>query len=70
MLSEVNPLDPDISNVEAIALMKMLQKREQYVEQGRAREAHGAGTMIWILWRTLKEQPLMLTNFGEFNGGA
>ena len=67
MLQQVDPLDPEVSNVEAIALMKMLEKREQYVTQGRAREAHGAGTMIWILWRTLKEKPLMLTDFGAFN---
>lgn len=64
MLKDVDPLDPEISNVEAIALFKMLEKREQYVTQGRAREAHGAGTMIYMLWKILKDQPPALTGYG------
>ncbi len=44
---------PHITNQEAVALTLMLDKREQYVEQGRFREAHGAGSMINILWKAL-----------------
>jgi hypothetical protein len=54
MLRQVNPYDDELLPVEQSALIKMLRKREQYVEQGRAGEAHGAGTMIWILWNELK----------------
>ena len=58
MLKRVDAYDPELIPNEARALMEMLHKREQYVMQGRAREAHGAGTMIMILWDCLK---------GEFN---
>ena len=54
MLGRVDPLDPELIPCEARALMEMLHKREQYVMQGRAREAHGAGTMIMIMWDCLK----------------
>jgi hypothetical protein len=46
--------DEELLPLEAQALGMMLAKREAYVEQGRAREAHGLGTGIWILWNTLK----------------
>lgn len=49
--------DPELIPLEAQALGLMLAKREQYVMQGRSREAHGAGTMILILWNTLKGGP-------------
>jgi hypothetical protein len=53
-LRRVDVHDPELIPVEAIALQRMLDKREQYVSQGRTREAHGAGSMISILWDTLK----------------
>jgi hypothetical protein len=65
MLHEVNPLDARLTELEAIALVKLLDKRTYYVDQGRSREAHGLGTAIWILWRTLTHQPLQQTYFGE-----
>lgn len=52
-LAVVNPYSPHISDAESRALSAMLAKRESYVEQGRAREAHGAGTMIMLLWGCL-----------------
>jgi hypothetical protein len=64
MLSEVNPLDARLSELEAIALVKLLEKRAYYVDQGRSREAHGLGTAIWILWRTLTHQSQQPTGFG------
>lgn len=53
MLRQIDLADPTLIPLEREALFKMLEKRERYVEQGRSREAHGAGTMILILWKTL-----------------
>jgi hypothetical protein len=64
MLSEVDPLDPRISEPDARALQLMLEKRENYVAQGRSREAHGLGTGIWILWRTLIQEAAGSTGYG------
>ena len=65
-LHTVDIHDPELLPVERQALALMLDKREQYVDQGRAREAHGAGTMIMILWNTLKGGPHNdITNWGQ-----
>ena len=64
-LEAVNPYSPHISDAESRALSAMLSKRESYVEQGRAREAHGAGMAIWILWSTLIDGRQYVTNWGE-----
>ena len=64
MLREVDIRDPRLSEKDSLALVKMLQKREQYVRQGRAKEAHGLGTGIWILWRTLIDEPEGATGYG------
>ena len=64
MLSQINLLDKRLTELEAISLAKMLEKREQYVSQGRGREAHGAGSAIWIFWATLTEGRQYLTGFG------
>jgi hypothetical protein len=53
MLRQIDLKDSRLTEVESIALSKMIDKREQYVEQGRSREAHGAGMAIWIFWSTL-----------------
>lgn len=55
--SDVDPLDRDLTPTEAIALQQMVAKRELYVQQGRAREAHGAGTMIMMLWSVIHRFP-------------
>ena len=66
MLHKINLQDKRLSELEAVALSKMLQKREDYVRQGRGREAHGLGTGAWILWTTLTEgRTLYETGFGE-----
>jgi hypothetical protein len=65
MLSEVNPFDARISERECMALQLMLQKRESYVSQGRSREAHGMGTAIWILWKTLIHEAAGNTGYGS-----
>lgn len=64
MLREVDIRDPRLTEMEALALAKMLKKREQYVRQGRAKEAHGLGTGIWILWKTLIQEPEGATGYG------
>jgi len=66
MLSHINLQDKRLTELEAVALSKMLQKREQYVHQGRGREAHGSGSAIWILWETLTDGRKYLTGFGDF----
>jgi hypothetical protein len=63
MLSEVDLFDPRISEPDAKALQQMLEKREIYVAQGRNREAHGIGTGIWILWRTLIQESAGSTGY-------
>jgi hypothetical protein len=65
MLDEVNPLDVRLSSEEALALYRMIQKREQYVGQGRSREAHGLGTGIHIMWRTLTGEVPKSTMLGD-----
>lgn len=64
MLRDVNPLDPDLTEGESFALTRMLEKRENYVHRGRFAEAHGAGTMIWILWQALKHRRQRETGYG------
>lgn len=64
MLREVDIRDPRLTEAESLALAKMLQKRELYVRQGRAKEAHGLGTGIWILWKTLIDEPEGGTGYG------
>ena len=64
-LDEVNLQDKRLTELEAIALSKMLQKREQYVHQGRGREAHGIGTGIVIFWRTITDGRDFITNWGQ-----
>lgn len=54
-LVEVNPDDPNLSEMERSALIRMLEKFENYVHRGASKEAHGAGTMILLLWETLTE---------------
>lgn len=53
MLGEIDLQDERLTPELRLALYRMLQKREQYVDQGRAREAHGLGTGIYILWKTI-----------------
>lgn len=67
MLREVNPFNPNLTEQESFALSKMLEKREQYVSMGRAKEAHGLGTGIWILWRSLTNSPQQSTGYGGLN---
>ena len=64
-LDSVNPLSPELTEPESFALTRMLEKREQYVEQGRFDCAHGAGTMIWILWQSLTYGKQQQTGWGE-----
>jgi hypothetical protein len=64
MLREIDIRDERLTEAEAVALVKMLQKRELYVQQGRVKEAHGLGTGIWILWRTLIHESEGTTGYG------
>ena len=50
-LNDVDPKSPHLTKLERETLTAMLAKREKYVFQGRAREAHGAGTAILIFWQ-------------------
>lgn len=65
MLKEVDIFDSDITELESKALWRMLKKREQYVDQGRTGEAHGAGTMIYLLWNTLKGNEVVNTGYQD-----
>jgi len=67
VLSQIDLQDPRITELEAVAMAKILAKREQYVRQGRTEEAHGAGTAVWIFWLTLTEGRQYITNWSDIN---
>lgn len=54
-LNDIDLSDSILTELEVQAFKAMLAKRESYVRQGRAREAHGAGTMIKMLWDSLHD---------------
>ena len=58
MISQVNPHDDELIPLEKIALLAMLSKRNQYLDQGKYLESYGADSMILLLWETLKSDPL------------
>ena len=64
MLSAVDVHDKRLTDLESLALRLMLEKRQEYVRAGRARDAHGLGTGIWILWKTLTLQQPGSTGYG------
>ncbi|OXE34917.1 MAG: hypothetical protein CGW95_17060 [Phenylobacterium zucineum] len=68
VLAQINLQDERITELEAVAMAKILAKREQYVRQGRFEEAHGAGTAVWIMWLTITEGRSYITNWGDING--
>ena len=63
-LADIDLKDKRLTELEAIAIAKMLEKREQYIMQGRAREAHGLGTGILLFWATLVEGRQYITDWG------
>jgi hypothetical protein len=65
MLKQIDLQDERLTELEAVALAKMLAKREQYVEQGRANAAHGAGAAIWIMWSTITDGRKYITGWAE-----
>ena len=67
VLSQINLQDERITELEAVAMAKILAKREQYVKQGRFEEAHGAGTAVWILWLELTNGRKYITNWGNID---
>lgn len=52
-LNHINPHDPRLLPEESAALIRILEKRENYVRRGLAREAHGVGAAALICWRCL-----------------
>jgi len=69
-LAEIDLQDPRLTELEAIAIARMLTKREMYIHQGRGREAHGLGTGIMLVWRTITDGRAFLTGWGDLNGGS
>jgi len=68
MLRQINLQDKRLTELESLALSRMLEKREEYVMHGRGREAHGAGTMIFMLWSILTDgRTLYDTGYGGLN---
>jgi len=53
----VNPDAIHLSKLESLMLRRLLEKRGQYLSQGRQREAHGLGQGIHIVWHTIHEFP-------------
>ena len=67
VLAQIKLQDERITELEAVAMAKILAKREQYVRQGRHEEAHGAGTAVWMLWLELTQGRKYITNWGDIN---
>lgn len=65
-LEDVDPHDPRLTKREGICIALMLDKREQYVAQGRFDEGHGAGRMLRIAFDCFVENPVAKTGFGDF----
>jgi len=65
VLAQIDLQDKRLSELEAIAIAKILAKREQYVRQGRFEEAHGAGTAVWMFWLELTQGRAHITGWGE-----
>ena len=49
----IDTTNPTLSDKEAQALIDMIAKRDQYYEQNRLREAHGATQVIRIYWNAM-----------------
>jgi hypothetical protein len=65
-LLEVDPYATHLTTNESIALAAMLAKHKEYAYAGRADDAHGLGTGIWILWRSLLDfRDTVPTNWSE-----
>jgi len=65
VLNQIDLQDPRITELEAVAMAKILSKREQYIRQGRFEEAHGAGTAVWMLWLELTQGRKYITGWGN-----
>lgn len=57
MIHNIDVTSPDLTNVESMMITAMLEKREEYIRQGRKKEAHGAGTIIWMYWKYIHAFP-------------
>jgi hypothetical protein len=65
-LLEVDPYASHLTTRESIALIAMLAKHKDYSYAGRVDDAHGLGTGIWILWRSLLDfQDTVPTNWSN-----
>jgi hypothetical protein len=49
-IADVDPASPVLSPRDSDLLRMLVRKHQQYIEQGRGREAHGMGTAILIVW--------------------
>jgi hypothetical protein len=69
-LNDVDWNDPRLSETEKAALQKMITKREYYVSKGRAKEAHGAGSMILIFWDAFTQDDEWPSTILNTDGGT
>lgn len=56
-IQDIDLDSPNITYLESMMIQAMLEKREKYIAEGRKKEAHGAGTIIWLYWRWLHGFP-------------
>lgn len=64
-LDHVDPFALHLSNEETVALSLMIDKIQRYIAKGRVQEAHGARSMVLILWQALAREPAIDTGWGE-----
>jgi hypothetical protein len=64
MLSNVNVQDRRLTDVDAVVLTRLMQKRDEYITQGRSKEAHGVARSIRIHWEVCTDARRYSTGWG------
>lgn len=66
--ADINPRAPGLTEREATALQALIVKRDIYLSQGRAREAHAVGVALWLAWQVFRDSPEDQTAFDTQRG--
>jgi hypothetical protein len=64
-LAHVDPFAEHLTPAESVALHMCMDKVQRYIAKGRVKEAHGARSMVLIMWQALMLEPAIDTGWGE-----
>ena len=64
-LDHINPFAAHLTHAEAVGLHLCMDKVQRYIAKGRVQEAHGARSMVLIMWQALELDPVIDTGWGE-----